>query len=154
MNQEVKHLQVVRIHIDKQVYESPTPTTGAALYLLAHVPPELQIFDGGHRHEGSAPIPNDATPVELKGGEHFRTGKRGHAGTNIFVNTAPYEWERPQITYDELVQLAFPDSPIDCNVRFSITWSLPGGSEGAVLKGGKVKVADGMTFDVRNTDKS
>jgi hypothetical protein len=36
----------------------------------------------------------------------------------------------------------------------SITWTKPHGSEGAVLKGGKIKVVDGMKFDVRNTDKS
>ena len=35
MNQEIQHPRVVRIHIDKQLYESPTPTTGSALYLLS-----------------------------------------------------------------------------------------------------------------------
>jgi hypothetical protein len=154
MNQEDKRPHVVRIHIDKHLYESPNPTTGAALYLLAHVQVGLQLFKEGHGHEEDSPIANDSSIVELKNGDHFRTGKPQHAGTTIYVNTDPVVWDHPQITYDELVKLAFPDGPFDGNVRYSITWTKPDGSEGAVLKGGKVKVVDGMKFDVRNTDKS
>jgi len=154
MNQEIKHAHVVRIHIDKQLYESPSPTTGAALYLLAHVPAGLQLFDEGHGHDEDLLILDDGASVELKNGDHFRTGKPKHGGITIYVNTDPVAWERPQISYDELVKLAFPDGPLDENVRYSITWTKPDGSEGAVLKGGKVKVAEGMKFDVRNTDKS
>ncbi len=154
MNSEVKHHQVVRIHIDKQVYESPNPTTGAALYLLAHIPEGLWLFKEGHGHDEDTPIPNDGTAVELKNGDHFRTGKPEPAGITIYVNTEPVAWDRPQISYDELVKLAFPAGPFDGNVRYSITWTKPDGTEGAVLKGGKVKVVDGMKFDVRNTDKS
>jgi hypothetical protein len=152
MNQAVKHPPVVRIQIDKQVYESPTPTTGAALYVLAHIPAGLQLFREGHDHDEDSPIANDGTTVDLENGDHFRTGKP--ADTTIYVNTEPVVWHRSQISYDELVKLAFPDGPFDGNVRYSITWTKPDGSEGAVLKGGRVKVVDGMKFDVRNTDKS
>jgi hypothetical protein len=154
MNQEVKNPDVVRIHIDKQVYESPTPTTGAALYLLAHIPAGIQLFKEEQGHDQESPIANDGTLIELKNGDHFRTGKPEPAGTMIYVNTEAVVWNRPQISYDELVKLAFPDGPVNGNVRYTITWTKPDGSEGAVLKGGKVKVVDGMKFDVRNTDKS
>lgn len=154
MNHEAKHQRVVRIRIDKQLYESPSPTTGAALYLLAHVPDELWLFREGHGHDEDAPINKDGTVVELKSGDHFRTGKSEPGGITIYVNTDPVVWDRPQISYDDLVKLAFPDGPVDGNVRFSITWTKPDGSEGALLKGGKVKVVEGMKFDVRNTDKS
>ena len=147
-------LRIVRIHIDKQHYESPTPTTGAALCTLAGVPAGLQLFQEGHGHEEDVPIANDGTQVELKNGDHFRTGKPAHMGVTIYVNTNPVTWDRPQISYDELVKLAFPEVPFDGNVRYSITWTKPDGSEGALLKDGKVKVVHGMQFDVRNTDKS
>ena len=154
MNQAIQHPRVVRIHIDKQFYESPTPTTGAALYLLASIPAGLLLFKEGHGHDEDSPIANDGTTIQLQNGDHFQTGKPEPAGTTIYVNTDPVVWDRPQISYDELVKLAFPDGPFDGNVRYSITWTKPDGSEGAVLKGGKVKVVDGMKFDVRNTDKS
>lgn len=154
MNQDVKHPRVVRIRIDKRLYESPTPTTGAALYLLAQVPAGQQLFKEGHGHDEDLPIANDHTPIELKNGDHFRTGKPEHGSVTIYVNTDAFVWERSQISYDELVKLAFPNGPFEGNVRYSITWTRPDGSEGAVLKGGRVKVVDGMKFDVRNTDKS
>jgi hypothetical protein len=153
MNEGIQHPRVVRIHIDKQLYESLTPTTGASLYLLAHIPHRLQLFKEGHDREDS-PIANDGATIELHNGEHFRTGKPEPAGTTIFINTDPVVWDRAEIGYDDLVKLAFPDGPFDGNVRYSITWTKPDGSEGAVLKGGRVKVVDGMKFDVRNTDKS
>ncbi|MBK9132438.1 MAG: multiubiquitin domain-containing protein [Gammaproteobacteria bacterium] len=154
MNPNVNSQHVAHIHIDKRLYESPTPTTGAALYVLAHVPAVLQLFKEEHEHNDDSPIANDGTTVVLKNGDHFRTGKPEPAGTTIYVNTDPVVWDRPQISYDELVKLAFPNGPFDDNVRYSITWTKPDGSEGAMLKGGKVKVVDGMKFDVRNTDKS
>jgi hypothetical protein len=41
MAQELEHQNKheVRIHIDQHRYESPNPTTAAALYLLGHVAP-------------------------------------------------------------------------------------------------------------------
>jgi hypothetical protein len=152
MNQDVKHQHVVQIRIDQQLFESPTPTTGAALYRLAHVASDLLLFKETQGHHEDSQITNDGVTVELQNGEHFRTGKA--AGITIYVNTEPVIWDCPQISYDELVKLAFPAGPFDGPVRYSITWTKPDGSEGAVLKGDKVKVVDGMKFDVRNTDKS
>lgn len=145
---------IVRIHIDKQHYESPTPTTGTALYALAEIPAGVQLFKEGYGHDEDVQIANDGMPLELKNGDHFRMGKPAHAGLMIYVNTNPVTWERAKISYEELVKLAFPEGPFDGNVRYSITWTKPDGSEGAVLISGNVKVVNGMQFDVRNTDKS
>ena len=46
MNRETRHPQVVRIHIDKKLYESATPTTGAALYLLASAKMKMNPIGG------------------------------------------------------------------------------------------------------------
>ncbi len=43
------HEHHVRIHIDQKPYESPNPTTGAALYGLATFPPASNSLSGGHR---------------------------------------------------------------------------------------------------------
>jgi hypothetical protein len=154
MHQEHTRPQIVRIQIDKQLYESPTPTNGSSLYLLAHLPGEMHLYKEGLGHDEDSLIANDSTAVDLKNGDHFRSVTPGMAETTIYVNTDPVVWSRTQISYDELVKLAFPDGPFEGNVRYSITWTKPDGSEGAVLKGGKIKVIAGMKFDVRNTDKS
>ena len=36
----------------------------------------------------------------------------------------------PQISYEQLVKLAFPEGPFEGQVRYSITWTKPDGSEG------------------------
>ena len=41
--QEEEHTRTVRIHIDEHRYESPNPTTGAALYQLGHIAASLDL---------------------------------------------------------------------------------------------------------------
>jgi hypothetical protein len=142
-----------RIHIDQHPYESLTPTTGAALYLLAGIGPELVLFKevGGDRED--SPVPKGDTPVHLKEDEHFHSASP-KPGVEIFVNTNPFRWERPKITYEEVVKLAYPDGPQGSDVRYNVLWTKPDGQEGALRPGQHVVVVDEMTFDVRNTDKS
>jgi hypothetical protein len=154
MNQPSRPTKTVHIHIDKQLFESPDPTTGAALYALAHIQAGVQLFKDGHGHDADQLIPNDATPVDLKNGDHFHTALAGQKGIEIFVNTESVIWDKPQISYDDLVRLAFPNGPFDGNVRYSIAWTKPDGQEGCLLKGERMKVVKGIRFDVRNTDKS
>lgn len=61
----------VRIHIDRKPYESPNPTTHAALYTLGKIQAGYELFrevQGDHEDEA---IPNDAGPIRLKQDEHF-----------------------------------------------------------------------------------
>ena len=44
MSPETEHRHEVRIHIDQQPYDSPNPTSGEALYVLAKVPFGLELF--------------------------------------------------------------------------------------------------------------
>jgi hypothetical protein len=66
----------VSIHIDTQHYESPNPTTGAALYVLGKVKPDYELFREVKGKGDDEPIANDATVVHLKEGEQFYSAKR------------------------------------------------------------------------------
>jgi hypothetical protein len=60
------------------------------------------------------------------------------------------------ITFEEIVVLAFPNPPTGQNILFTVGYedgphSNPAGS---LLPGGKVKIKDGMIFNVTPTDKS
>ncbi len=66
----------VSIIIDKKEYKSPNPTTGAALYILAHVPADHDLFLEVHGHGDDTLIQNSASPVELKNGSHLYTAQR------------------------------------------------------------------------------
>jgi hypothetical protein len=141
----------VRIHIDQHAYQSPTPTTGAALYQLANIEPGLVLFKEVEGDHEDTVVPKDDSRVHLKEDEHFHSAHPAKPGVEIFVNTKPHRWERPKISYEEVVKLAFPDSR---EIRYNVMWTKPDGQEGALRAGQSVSVVNEMTFDVRNTDKS
>lgn len=67
----------VSIHIDKKEHKSPNPTTGAALYTLGGVDPEVyDLFRETHGPGDDEPILNNSNPVELKSGDHFFSIKK------------------------------------------------------------------------------
>jgi hypothetical protein len=68
MSPETEHRHEVRIHIDQQPYDSPNPTSGEALYVLAKVPFGLELFRelAGDREDPE--VPNGTEIIHLKGG--------------------------------------------------------------------------------------
>jgi len=67
----------LKIHIDKQNLESPTPTTGAALYLLGTIDPNS--YDLWQKIPGKPDdklIENNSNPIELKNGDHFYSAQK------------------------------------------------------------------------------
>jgi hypothetical protein len=143
----------VRIHIDQHPYHSPNPTTGAALYELAQIGAELKLYKevGGDREDQL--IPRDGQEVHLQEDEHCHSAP-AKPDVTIFVNTEPFPWDRPKITYDEVVKLAFPNGPFGGDVKYAVMWTKPDGQEGALRVGQRVAVVNEMSFDVRNADKS
>jgi hypothetical protein len=81
-----------------------------------------------------------------------------HTGPNvveIIVNTRRRSVEHGQITYDEVVHLAFDPVPSGPNVLITVTYYRSQGDKtGDLLPGGKVGVHAGMIFDVVATDLS
>jgi hypothetical protein len=145
---------LVQIHIDQHPQKSPNPTTGAALYELAHLEPDLQLFKEVEGDREDTLVPRDSTSIHLRENDHFHSGRSAMPGVTIYVNTDPFPWGHPEISYEEVVKLAFPDGPHGGDVRYNVMWTKPDGQEGALRPGQRVKVVNEMTFDVRNADKS
>ena len=61
----------VRIFIDKQPKESPTPTTGHALYVLGKIDSQTYDLYKETHHGDDELIKDDGTEIHLKDGEHF-----------------------------------------------------------------------------------
>lgn len=74
----------------------------------------------------------------------------------IVVNAEPHEVEKDEITYNEVVTLAFPDFPQHPERTYSVTYERGQGNKptGILSPGGTVKVKDGMTFKVKHTGQS
>ncbi len=74
----------------------------------------------------------------------------------IYVRGRKYEVEKEKISYDEVVNLGYPDGKHGPLYEYDVTWKDgPRGEEEGVLKEGEeTKVIEGMKFDVKFTDKS
>jgi hypothetical protein len=87
-------------------------------------------------------------PVE-RTTEHLRE-------TEIIVNARPRKVPGREVTYEEILDLAFPGPHSDLNVIFSMTYrhaaSHPSAAE--LGPGGTVKVREGTIFNVTRTVKS
>lgn len=144
-----------RLAIDGRRFEWGAPLiTGLKLKERAGVDPQtygvwLEVRGGEDR-----PIENTETvDLEEPGVERFFTAPQSNI--EIIVNSRPKMVPSPAITFEQIVQLAFPGSH-NPNTVFSITYrkaaSVP--SEGELGAGGSVKIKTGTIFNVTQTDKS
>lgn len=74
---------------------------------------------------------------------------------NVIVNGRPKKVDSATLDYDQVVELAFGESPPSGpNVEITVSWR-HGNESGTLIKGGQpVDVQNGMKFDVTPTDKS
>ena len=72
------------------------------------------------------------------------------------VNGREKTVEKTDLTYDEVVALAFNPLPTGDNILITVVYRRGHGDkpEGSLTPGGSVKVKDGMIFDVTATDRS
>lgn len=74
----------------------------------------------------------------------------------IIVNGTQKTVQKDDISFNEIVRLAFENPPYGENTLFTITYRRGHGNkpEGILAEGESVKVKEGMIFDVTPTDKS
>ena len=94
----------------------------------------------------NTPHQQDSTLQAAKGG---RT-------TTIVINARSYEVEAKELSYQDVVNLAYNNSPPSGpNMIITVTYSRgENGKEGSMLPGDRVKVKNKMVFDVSATDRS
>ncbi|MGY3618084.1 hypothetical protein ACVJGD_004280 [Bradyrhizobium sp. USDA 10063] len=145
----VAHL--VRIHINREPYDSPNATTGEALYGLAQIPPHERLYREVNGDKEDKPIPRDAETIHLKENAHFYSQKV----FEIFVNTDEHEIEQKHISYAQVVELYLGSGGSPSN-EYLVKYS-HGPAEnpsGTLAPGQKVTVKDGMRFRVAGTGES
>ena len=73
--------------------------------------------------------------------------------TEIIVNGRPRKWSEAAISYEQVVELAFPGQPPDPNSIYSVTYK-KGHEQGSLVAGQSVTVKPGMIFNVSATNRS
>lgn len=142
----------VRVHIDQERYESPTPTTAAALYSLASISDGCELFREVTGDREDEAVQRDDAVIHLHQDEHFHSVREYH----ILVNTRRKEVAKPKLSFDEVVRLAYDPVPVGENILFTITYrhGPKQNPEGELLAGGTVRLKNGMVFNVKHTDRS
>jgi hypothetical protein len=79
-----------------------------------------------------------------------------HRDVQIFVNTRPYTVPPGQISFEQVVEFAFPVLPFGENTEITVTYrnGPPEHPKGTLLPGKSVTVREEMIFIVSATDKS
>lgn len=149
MQEKEKKPHEINVHINNVAYESPNPTSGAALYALAKIDPSRELFREANGNQEDILILNDQTEVYLNPGEHFYSEQV----FVIVVNTQPKTVNKKLLSYEEVVALAFVVQP---NFTYTITYrkGLQSNKEGALEAGQTIKIKNGMVFNVTGTYKS
>src|SRR6185437_7995792 len=83
--------------------------------------------------------------------------KHSEKTVTIVVDGTPHEVpKKEEITYAEVVTLAYPDYPQHPEITYSVTYTRGHGGkpEGILTPGGRVKVKEGMAFRVDRTGQS
>ena len=88
--------------------------------------------------------------------EDKQTGRPDDKTFSITVNGRPKEVEHEELSFDELVDLAFDDPARGPQIVFTITFREAGGRipEGELDEGQRLKVRDGTIINVTRTDQS
>ncbi|HLM99175.1 MAG TPA: multiubiquitin domain-containing protein [Bryobacteraceae bacterium] len=151
---EQEHKHEVRIHIDQHPYESPNPTTGAALYALGNVPAGLELYREVSGDREDKPIENGPEVVHLKEDEHFHSGPP--KTYTIYVNGEQKVVTTKTVSFAEIAKLAYPIPPTGDNILYTVSYEdgPPANPQGSMKEGETVKVKNGMIFNVTATDKS
>jgi hypothetical protein len=142
---------LVRIHINRQPYQSPNPTTGEALYSLGDIAKHEKLYREGGGDKEDKPVPRDDSHVHLIEDEHFYSQKV----FSIFVNTDEHDVEEEKISYAQVVDLYLGSGGKPSN-EYLVKYS-HGPAEnpsGTLAPGQRVQVKDGMRFRVAGTGES
>lgn len=94
--------------------------------------------------------------METAGVEGQRNADQAKTVTIIVNGKAKTVPKNDDISFEELIALAFPNPPTGDGVQFTIQYTRGHGNKpaGTLVEGQSVKVKDGMEFDVTSTNRS
>lgn len=72
----------------------------------------------------------------------------------IIINGRKREVTDHKLTYQQVVQLAFPGGQNDANTIYTVAYANPHGKDGTLVDGQDVVVKNGMSFNVSKTSRS
>jgi hypothetical protein len=74
----------------------------------------------------------------------------------IIINAREHKISEDQVSFDDVIRMAFGEVSSDPNVAYTVTYKRGQGNkpEGSMVKGDSVKIKEGMIFNATSTNKS
>lgn len=84
------------------------------------------------------------------------TRKDLEKGFDIIINGTTYRVSSDEVSFDEVVDLAYPDGGRGPLIKYTVNFYNGAGRppEGKLTEGEKAKIKDGTVFNVTRTDRS
>ncbi len=145
-----------KLTIDGRQLEWGKPAiSGTALYALAKVADDEAVFLEVRGGRDRLIEPEELIDLTTSGIERFITGPRPAPEIEIIVNARPRIVTGPQVTFEQVVELAFPGQH-EPNIVFSMTYRHAASKPhaGELGAGGIVEVRKGTVFNVTRTVQS
>lgn len=129
---------------------------GTQLYTLANAAGDTGVFLEVRGGTDRLIDPGELVDLTAPAVERFITAPKDQITVEIIVNGRPYIVTGSTVTFEQLVQLAFPGSQPEQNVVFSITYQRAASPphKGDLGVGGMVQVKNGTIFNVTKTVQS
>ncbi|EMK0758974.1 multiubiquitin domain-containing protein [Acinetobacter baumannii] len=147
-----------KLKLDGRELKWGQPTIEAhSLYVLSGIGPDQAIFFEVRGGTDRLLEADEILDLTNSGVEHFITAKRPIRDYTIVVNSREETVTNPVVTFEQIVQLAFPNAPCESNTIYSMTYrnaaSRP--HAGELAEGGVVEVKHkGTIFNVTKTIQS
>lgn len=124
------------------------------LRLIGNIDDDEDLFLDSSRDRPIAD--DDYVNLKRSGVERIRSAEPSTRVFNIILNGQRVEIEAGRISFSELSKLAFPELFGRDLICFTVSFSRGPRRkpEGTLLEGGKVRLVEGMVFNVSSTDKS
>lgn len=129
---------------------------GTQIRELGNIPPDDEIYLAIERpFEDELITDDERVDLARPGKEHFFS-KENPADFTIIVNATPKAWKEREISFDQVVVLAFGAISNRPETGYTVTYSRgwEPKPEGTMVKDSVVRVKNKMVFDVTATDKS
>lgn len=142
---------------DRQLKWGRSTIEANVLYVLSGIGPEQAVFLEVRGGTDRIIEPDELLDLTDPGIEHFITAKRPVQGYTITINSLDESVPNKQVTFEQVVQLAFPNDPVGSNIIYSMTYrhaaSRP--NAGELAEGGVIEVKhQGTIFNVTKTIQS
>ncbi|GAB1342132.1 multiubiquitin domain-containing protein [Gemmatimonas sp.] len=141
---------------DRQLAWGAPSLPAAAVYQLAAPGDDEGVFLDVRGGTDRLVAPHETLDLAGGGVERFVTARKPPTEFNIVINGRHRTVTDPRVTFEQIVQLAFPDQPAEPNAVYSMTYRHAASAPhaGEVAAGGSVQVKNGTVFNVTKTIQS